>query len=162
MKTRPTPGAVLSLSSNKRLGRRTVARVAPGLRFGRLIAYSGSLYSPHYFALRLSCSREISEMRVLIGILFLLFIWLQYRLWVGEGSLAEVYNLRNEIDRQQQQLDELQQRNQVLEAEVRDLKTGMEAMEERARTELGMIREGEVYYQVLESGPNSDSPEHDQ
>ncbi len=101
-------------------------------------------------------------MRVLIGILFLLFIWLQYRLWVGEGSLAEVYNLRNEIDRQQQQLDELQQRNQVLEAEVRDLKTGMEAMEERARTELGMIREGEVYYQVLESGPNSDSPEHDQ
>ena len=90
-------------------------------------------------------------MRVLIGILFLLFIWLQYRLWVGEGSLAEVYNLRNEIGRQQQQLDELKQRNKVLEAEVRDLKSGMEAIEERARTELGMIREGEVYYQVLES-----------
>jgi len=89
-------------------------------------------------------------MRILIGILLLLFLWLQYRLWVGEGSLAEVYNLRNEIEHQQQQLDELRQRNEVLEAEVRDLKTGMEAMEERARTELGMIRDGEVYYQVLE------------
>ena len=89
-------------------------------------------------------------MRLLIGLLILLFLWLQYRLWVGEGSLAEVYNLRNEIARQQQELDALKQRNEVLEAEVRDLKTGMEAMEERARTELGMIREGEVYYQVLE------------
>ena len=96
-------------------------------------------------------------MRILIGILFLLFLWLQYRLWVGEGSLAEVYNLRNEIEHQQRQLDELRQRNQVLEAEVRDLKTGMEAMEERARTELGMIRDGEVYYQVLAPGTSSDS-----
>ena len=96
-------------------------------------------------------------MRFLIGILFLLFLWLQYRLWVGEGSLAEVYNLRNEIEHQQQQLDELRQRNEVLEAEVRDLKTGMEAMEERARTELGMIRDGEVYYQVLEPGTSRDS-----
>ncbi len=89
-------------------------------------------------------------MRVLIGILFVLFLWLQYRLWVGEGSLAEVYNLRREIDQQQLELERMKQRNQVLEAEVRDLKTGLEALEERARTELGMIREGEVYYQVVE------------
>jgi len=88
-------------------------------------------------------------MRVLIGILLVLFLWLQYRLWVGEGSLAEVYNLRTDIDRQQQQLEQLRQRNRVLEAEVRDLKTGLDALEERARTELGMIRDGEVYYQVL-------------
>jgi cell division protein FtsB len=96
-------------------------------------------------------------MRVLIGILFLLFVWLQYRLWVGEGSLAEVYNLRREIELQRQDLRELKQRNGVLEAEVRDLKTGMDAMEERARTELGMIREGEVYYQVLEPQSRSDA-----
>ncbi len=89
-------------------------------------------------------------MRILIGILFMLFFWLQYRLWVGEGSLAEVYNLRREISQQQLELERMKQRNRVLEAEVRDLKTGLEALEERARTELGMIREDEIYYQVVE------------
>ena len=100
-------------------------------------------------------------MRILIGILFVLFIWLQYRLWVGEGSLAEVYNLRNEIELQQAELETLKERNEVLEAEVRDLKTGMEAIEERARTELGMIREGEVYYQVIESPLPEKDGKHD-
>ncbi len=90
-------------------------------------------------------------MRVLIGILFVLFLWLQYRLWVGEGSLAEVHNLRQEIGRQQTELEALKQRNKVLEAEVLDLKNGLEAIEERARTELGMVKEGEVFYQVIES-----------
>jgi cell division protein FtsB len=100
-------------------------------------------------------------MRILIAILFVLFIWLQYRLWVGEGSLAEVYNLRNEIERQQRQLTTLVQRNEILEAEIRDLKNGMEALEERARTELGMIRDGEVYYQVLEGKPQPAVPGND-
>jgi cell division protein FtsB len=90
-------------------------------------------------------------MRVLIGILLVLLFWLQYRLWVGEGSLAEVHNLQQEINAQQQDLIELRRRNQALEAEVRDLKTGMEALEERARMELGMIREGELFYQLIES-----------
>ena len=89
-------------------------------------------------------------MRLLIGILFVLFLWLQYRLWVGEGSLAEVHNLKQTIQAQQAELDVLKKRNQVLEAEVRDLKKGTEALEERARTELGMIRRGEVFYQVIE------------
>jgi len=93
-------------------------------------------------------------MRTLIGILFVLFLWLQYRLWVGEGSLAEVHNLRLEIDRQQTELQRLEQRNRVLEAEVLDLKSGLEALEERARSELGMIREGEIFYQVIEPEPN--------
>ena len=92
-------------------------------------------------------------MRILIGILFVLFLWLQYRLWVGEGSLAEVHNLRQEIGRQQTELERLTQRNRVLEAEVLDLKTGLEALEERARTELGMIKEGELFYQVIEPEP---------
>lgn len=91
-------------------------------------------------------------MRILIGILVLLLVWLQYRLWVGEGSLAEVYNLRREITLQQQEIERMKQRNKVLEAEVLNLKTGLEALEERARTELGMIRDGEVYYQVVEPG----------
>lgn len=89
-------------------------------------------------------------MRLLIGILFVLFLWLQYRLWVGEGSLAEVHNLKQAIQAQQAELEVQKKRNQVLEAEVRDLKKGTEALEERARTELGMIRRGEVFYQVIE------------
>jgi cell division protein FtsB len=88
--------------------------------------------------------------RILIGVLLLLFLWLQYRLWVGEGSLAEVHSLRQEIGRQQEELAILKQRNRVLEAEVRDLKNGLEALEERARSELGMIRKGEVFFQVVE------------
>ncbi len=96
-------------------------------------------------------------MRILIGILLVLFLWLQYRLWVGEGSLAEVHNLRREINHQQSELERLKQRNRVLEAEVLDLKTGLEALEERARSELGMIREGELFYQIIE--PEAESTE---
>ena len=92
-------------------------------------------------------------MRWLSGFLLLLLLWLQYRLWVGEGSLAEVHKLRQEIGLQQRELAELNRRNQVLEAEVRDLKDGLHALEERARTELGMIKEGEVFFQVIEPEP---------
>ena len=89
-------------------------------------------------------------MRLLIGILALLFVLLQYRLWVGEGSLAEVNNLRHEIERQRTELERLRARNRALQAEVDDLREGMEAIEERARNELGMIKPGEVFYQVVE------------
>ncbi|MCB1852495.1 MAG: cell division protein FtsB [Gammaproteobacteria bacterium] len=87
-------------------------------------------------------------MRVLIVALFLLLVVLQYRLWVGEGSLAEVHNLKQEIELQKQALLQLQQRNRALKAEVADLKEGLEAIEERARSELGMIGEGEIFYQI--------------
>lgn len=89
-------------------------------------------------------------MRILIAILLIMLIWLQYRLWVGEGSLAEVYSLRQEIAVQKSELDALRRRNQSLQAEVDDLKKGLAAIEERARTELGMIKEGETFYQVVE------------
>lgn len=89
-------------------------------------------------------------MRILIALLLVMLVWLQYRLWVGEGSLAEVYSLRQEIEAQKQELESLNRRNQSLQAEVDDLKEGFAAIEERARTELGMIREGETFYQVVE------------
>ncbi|MES9843674.1 MAG: cell division protein FtsB [Candidatus Sedimenticola sp. PURPLELP] len=89
-------------------------------------------------------------MRILIGILIIILIVLQYRLWVGEGSLAEVYGLKREIAKQKAELKQLKQRNQALQAEVGDLKQGLEAIEERARSELGMIRDGEVFYQMVE------------
>lgn len=95
-------------------------------------------------------------MRTLIGILIVLLLLLQYRLWVGEGSLAEVHSLRQEVDGQKAELKNMQQRNNALRAEVKDLKKGLDAIEERARSELGMIRDNEVFYQIIDA-PNQES-----
>ena len=92
-------------------------------------------------------------MRLLIGLLLVLLLFLQYRLWVGEGSLAEVSNLKREIEEQARELVELKERNRALQAEVEDLRSGLEAVEERARSELGLVKEGEVFYQVIEPEP---------
>ena len=80
-----------------------------------------------------------SLMRWVVAVLVLLLGWLQYRLWVGEGSLAEVHGLRAEIAAQQAEIERLRARNRVLEAEVQDLQTGADALEERARSELGWL-----------------------
>jgi cell division protein FtsB len=82
--------------------------------------------------------------------LFLLLLVLQYRLWFAEGSLAEQHRLQAEVSRQQEVNDTLRARNQLLEQEVLELQQGLETVEERARRDLGMIREGETYYQVVE------------
>ena len=95
-------------------------------------------------------------MRIVVWILLLLLLVLQYRLWVGEGSLAEVYTLRQEIETRKAELGRLHVRNQALQAEVNDLKQGLEAIEERARSELGMIRQGEIFYQVIEPSTEGD------
>ena len=92
-------------------------------------------------------------MRLLVGLLLALLLVLQYRLWVGEGSLAEVSNLKREIQAQAGELVRLRERNRALQAEVEDLRSGLEAVEERARSELGMVKEGEVFYQVIEPEP---------
>ena len=89
-------------------------------------------------------------MRILIAILVILLLVLQYRLWVGKGSLAEVGNLKQEISDLQQELVSLRERNRALQAEVDDLRSGNAAVEERARSELGMIKQGEVFYQIIE------------
>ncbi|MGV6857875.1 MAG: cell division protein FtsB [bacterium] len=90
-------------------------------------------------------------MRLLIAGLVVLTLLLQYRLWVGEGSLAEVWRLRQAVATQHNENQRLLMRNNGLEAEVRDLKQGMGAVEERARSELGMIRKGETFYQIIPS-----------
>jgi cell division protein FtsB len=97
-------------------------------------------------------------MRILILILLLLLGWLQYRLWVGEGSLAEVTALRREISVQGEELETLRARNRRLQAEVEDLREGRDALEERARSELGMIKEGEIFLQVIEPDPPAAAP----
>lgn len=82
--------------------------------------------------------------------LVLVLAGLQYRLWVGEGSLAQVSELKRQIADQQGENERLLERNRILEAEVLELKKGMETVEERARHELGMVKEGETLYQLAE------------
>ncbi len=89
-------------------------------------------------------------LRILTGILLLLFVLLQYDLWVGEGSLASAWRLQQSVKLQKQENDGLKERNAALAAEVMDLKQGLDAIEERARNELGMIKEGETFIQVVE------------
>jgi len=90
------------------------------------------------------------QIRLLFGILLLTFVVLQYRLWVGQGSLAEVAQLKRQIAQQDKRLQEMRERNSVLRAEVDNLKHGLEAVEARARSELGMIKEGETFYQIVQ------------
>ncbi len=89
-------------------------------------------------------------MRWLVLGLVLLLVLLQYRLWVGEGSMVELRDLRERIAETEEELAQLQRRNNALAAEVEDLRTGVDAIEERARSELGMIQSGEVFLQVVE------------
>ncbi len=83
-------------------------------------------------------------------LLLLLLIGLQYRLWVGEGSLAHISRLERELEQQEQTNERLQQRNKLLEVEVEALRKGNEAIEEKARRDMGMIKEGETFYMVVE------------
>lgn len=82
--------------------------------------------------------------------LIALLLGLQYKLWVGEGSVAEIWSLYQAGKVQREENARLKERNAALEAEVQDLKQGLDAIEERARTELGMVKDGEVFYQIVE------------
>ena len=91
--------------------------------------------------------------------LVLLLALLQYRLWLAEGSLAELHRLDEQLHKQEALNLELRVRNELLEQEVLELQQGLETVEERARQDLGMIREGEVYYQVVEEQSESERVE---
>ena len=92
-------------------------------------------------------------MRVLTLSLVALIVLIQYPLWLGKGSWLRVWEVDQLIRAQRETNRSLQARNNALEAEVRDLKVGQEAIEERARSELGMIRQDEIFFQVLEAAP---------
>lgn len=87
----------------------------------------------------------------LLLVLVLLLGWLQYRFWFGAGSSGEVVMLENQVVAQKRENAGLQERNDALAAEVEDLKSGEAAVEERARSELGMIKPGEKFYRVVEA-----------
>lgn len=100
-------------------------------------------------------------MRWLTLILAALIIALQYPLWLGKGSWLKVWEVDQELKKQQAENERLKLRNAYLDAEVKDLKTGYEAIEERARSELGMVKQDEVFFQVIDepkpAGPASNT-----
>ncbi len=89
-------------------------------------------------------------MKIIALVLLALVIWLQYKVWLQDGGIPEVLQLEQEIEQVQGEAKALKERNASLDAEVKDLKKGFDAIEERARSEMGMLKEGEVYYQVIE------------
>jgi cell division protein FtsB len=94
-------------------------------------------------------------MKALAVILGTLIVLIQYPLWVGKGGWLRVWHLENEVAKHTTRNSELEARNAALAAEVRDLKQGSEAIEERARRELGMVRSDEIFFQYQDSPAQS-------
>ncbi|SFN67843.1 cell division protein FtsB [Nitrosospira briensis] len=98
-------------------------------------------------------------MKVLSLILTALIILLQYPLWLGKGSWLKVWEVDQQVVAQHETNQKLKARNAALDAEVRDLKQGYDAIEERARSELGMIREDEFFFHITEDSEKKFSEE---
>jgi cell division protein FtsB len=95
-------------------------------------------------------------LRVLAVIFALLIVALQYPMWLGKGGWLQVRELTRQVEAQRQVNDDLKARNAALDADVRDLKAGFDAVEERARSELGMIRQDEIFFQLpAEQAPST-------
>ncbi|MBI4191716.1 MAG: cell division protein FtsB [Betaproteobacteria bacterium] len=90
-------------------------------------------------------------MKLLTLALVALIALLQYPLWLGKGSWLRVWEVDQQLRAQHEINQKLQSRNAALDAEVRDLKQGLDAIEERARSELGMVRQDEIFFQILDS-----------
>jgi len=92
--------------------------------------------------------------KTVVAVLVVLLVVLQYRFWFADGGMVEVHRLEQKVTAQRTENERLRERNRALAAEVHDLKRGLDAVEARARVELGMVRKGETFYQVVE--PKSD------
>jgi cell division protein FtsB len=92
-------------------------------------------------------------MRLLSIVLAALIVLLQYPLWLGKGGWLRVWEIERQVKAQKESNAGLRVRNDALDAEVRDLKQGYDAIEERARYELGMIRQDEIFFQIMEKTP---------
>lgn len=89
-------------------------------------------------------------MRSIVCLLLLALIGLQYKLWLGDGSVLQWHHLADRLARAEQNNKQLSLRNYALEADILELKSGEQALEEQARYELGMVKQGEMYYQCAE------------
>lgn len=92
-------------------------------------------------------------MRIFSLVLVALIVLLQYPLWLGKGGWLRVWDVDHQVKAQKDINAKLRARNDVLDAEVRDLKQGYDAIEERARYELGMVRQDEIFFHILDKGP---------
>jgi len=99
--------------------------------------------------MRVPLRSGICKVRFVTGILIVVFVLLQFKLWLGEGGYRQVTRLEHRVATQRQKNDELVHRNERLQAEVEDLRERLEAVEERARNELGLIKPEEEFYQVV-------------
>lgn len=98
-------------------------------------------------------------MKLLTLIFVAVIALLQYPLWLGKGSWLRVWDLNQKIVAEKESNSKLKLRNDTLDAEVRDLKQGNTAIEERARSELGMVKQDEVFYQVIDQVPSTPNPQ---
>lgn len=94
-------------------------------------------------------------MKWVMTVLAVLLVLLQYKLWVGDGGVPQVIKLQQEVSVVQAEKLKLEERNQTLHAEVTDLKKGLDAIEERARSELGMVAKDETFYQIIRPKKNN-------
>jgi cell division protein FtsB len=93
-------------------------------------------------------------MKTLLAILVVVLVLLQAKMWFGEGGYRDVQSLAQRVEEQARENEELARRNRELQAEVEDLRQGLEAVEERARSELGLVKENEQFYQVVPGKKN--------
>lgn len=93
-------------------------------------------------------------MRIITAILLLFLVLLQHRLWFGKNSLPDYYDLKKDVARQVQTNKKLQERNKILFADIADLQSGVEAIEESARNELGMIKQDETFFRIIPAQHN--------
>jgi len=100
-----------------------------------------------------SAASDELTLRWLFVALLVILAALQYRLWFAEGSLAEQRRLELQVEQQSRINSQLLQRNEVLEREVLELKSGNKGVEQRAREQLGLVRKGEIFYQFVENPP---------
>jgi cell division protein FtsB len=98
-------------------------------------------------------------MRILSIVFAALIVLLQYPLWLGKGGWLRVWEIDRQVKTQKEGNARLRVRNDALDAEVRDLKQGYDAVEERARYELGMIRQDEIFFHIMEKTPVIKAPE---
>ena len=96
-------------------------------------------------------------MRLVISVLVAALVYLQFALWFGKGGVRDVNRMRTQVVAQEQEIELLKERNRALAAEVADLKAGLEAIEARARNEMGMIKQGETFYQIIDADRDDQS-----
>jgi cell division protein FtsB len=108
------------------------------------------LFTIHRSPFTASKGANLQRMKYFTYILIGFLIAIQYPLWIGKGSWLRVWDMSQQVEKQKEKNLKLAVRNSALDAEVRDLKQGIEAVEERARVELGMVKPNETFYQIIE------------